>query len=124
MARRSATEAARARRRSTGSVSIRLKRTTERSVSSMLTRAGSHTRPTRGAPAAVESRREVLMSDDDRPTVYDLILRGGRVVDPAEGHDGLLDVGVAGGRIAAVGPALPASATTTVVDVSGSIVTP
>ena len=34
---------------------------------------------------------------------YDLLLRGGRVIDPAQGLDGVLDVAVRGGRIAAVG---------------------
>ncbi|HEY2332667.1 MAG TPA: amidohydrolase/deacetylase family metallohydrolase [Acidimicrobiales bacterium] len=58
------------------------------------------------------------------PTVpLDLVVRGGRVVDPATGADGLLDVGVAGDRIAAVGPRLPVGATTTVIDATGQIVT-
>jgi N-acyl-D-aspartate/D-glutamate deacylase len=35
--------------------------------------------------------------------VYDVVLRGGRVVDPASGVDALLDVAVSGDRIAAVG---------------------
>lgn len=35
-----------------------------------------------------------------------LVLRGGRVIDPASGTDGVADVVVAGGRIAAVGPGL------------------
>ena len=33
---------------------------------------------------------------------YDLVLRGGRVIDPAQGLDSPLDVGVSAGRIAAV----------------------
>ena len=32
----------------------------------------------------------------------DLILRGGRVIDPASGLDATRDVGFAGGRVAAV----------------------
>ena len=35
---------------------------------------------------------------------YDLLLRGGRVIDPAQGLDGILDVAVSDGRIAAVRP--------------------
>ena len=54
---------------------------------------------------------------------YDLILRGGRVVDPAQGLDGLLDVAVRGGRIAAVGKALTGAARETV-DVRGKLVLP
>jgi dihydroorotase len=39
---------------------------------------------------------------------YDLVIAGGRVVDPAQGIDGLFDVAVAGGRIAALGKDLKA----------------
>ena len=38
---------------------------------------------------------------------YDLVLRGGRVIDPAQGLDGLLDVAVRDGRIAAIAKTLP-----------------
>ncbi|WP_422003271.1 amidohydrolase/deacetylase family metallohydrolase [Reyranella sp.] len=55
--------------------------------------------------------------------VYDLILRGGRVVDPAQGLDGLLDVAVSDGRIAAVGRDLPGEART-ITDVRGKLVLP
>ena len=37
---------------------------------------------------------------------FDLVLRGGRVIDPARGVDGRLDVAVKDGRIAAVAPSL------------------
>ena len=52
---------------------------------------------------------------------FDLVLRGGRVIDPAVGRDEITDVAVAGGKIAAVGPDLQAAETW---DVSGKIVTP
>ena len=39
---------------------------------------------------------------------YDLVLRGGRVIDPAQGLDGIFDVAVRDGRIAAVGKNLAA----------------
>jgi dihydroorotase len=38
---------------------------------------------------------------------FDLVLRGGRVLDPARGVDAVMDVALVGGRIAAVEPALP-----------------
>ena len=41
---------------------------------------------------------------------FDLLLRGGRVIDPASGHDAIADVAVANGRIAAIGADLPAPA--------------
>ncbi len=55
---------------------------------------------------------------------FDMLLRGGRVIDPASGHDGIADVAVADGRIAAVGAGLPAEAARAVVDVSGKLVLP
>jgi len=54
----------------------------------------------------------------------DLLLAGGRVIDPASGTDAILDVAITAGRIAAVGAALPRDAARRVVDVSGSLVTP
>ena len=54
----------------------------------------------------------------------DLILRGGRVIDPAQNIDAVMDVGFSGGRIAALGPNLAAPPGAEVRDVSGSIVTP
>ena len=54
---------------------------------------------------------------------FDLVLRGGRVIDPAQGLDVLLDVGVRGGRIAAVAKSLPGP-TGESIDVRGKIVLP
>src|SRR6187401_2943791 len=54
-----------------------------------------------------------------------LRLKGGRVVDPANGRDGMFDVLVDGGRIARVGTDLRADAGTTVVEMpSGFVVVP
>ncbi|GAA3955496.1 amidohydrolase/deacetylase family metallohydrolase [Allohahella marinimesophila] len=55
---------------------------------------------------------------------FDTILKGGRVIDPANARDAVMDVGVLQGRIAALGPELKPSAATEVIDVSGHIVTP
>src|SRR5207247_2327175 len=53
------------------------------------------------------------------------ILRGGRVVDPANGRDGTFDVLIDGGRIACVGRDLPIDGDIKVVDVpSGLVVCP
>ncbi|MCC5812259.1 MAG: amidohydrolase/deacetylase family metallohydrolase [Ectothiorhodospiraceae bacterium] len=54
---------------------------------------------------------------------FDLILRGGRVIDPAIGHDSIADIGIRAGRIAALEPQLPADAGAEVLDVSGKLVT-
>jgi dihydroorotase len=55
---------------------------------------------------------------------YDLILRNGRVIDPSQGIDAVLDVGFAGGKAAGVGRDLKAGPGTEVRDVGGHIVTP
>jgi len=52
-----------------------------------------------------------------------LLLRGGRVIDPAQGLDGPNDVLIRDGRIAAVGPALAADGAA-VLDVAGALVLP
>ena len=57
-------------------------------------------------------------------TPYDLVLKGGRVVDPAAGVDAVRDVAVRAGRIAAVEPEVEVDAAREVVDVSGRLVLP
>jgi dihydroorotase len=57
-------------------------------------------------------------------TKYDLVLRGGRVIDPAQGLDATLDVGLRAGRVATVAPALPPGDAGEVIDVRGQIVLP
>lgn len=53
--------------------------------------------------------------------MHDLVLRGGRVIDPAHGIDGLADVAFTAGLVAAVGQGLTGRE---VQDVGGLIVTP
>jgi dihydroorotase len=55
---------------------------------------------------------------------YDLILRGGRVIDPSQKLDAVTDVAFAGGKAARIGPGLKASAETDVRELNGAIVTP
>jgi dihydroorotase len=55
---------------------------------------------------------------------YDLVLRGGRVVDPGNGIDGRIDVAVTGERIAAVQANIPAAQAKRVIDVTGMYVVP
>lgn len=54
--------------------------------------------------------------------MYDLILKGGRVIDPAAGLDAVADVAFADGKVAAVGDAAGDARETR--DVAGRIVTP
>jgi dihydroorotase len=55
---------------------------------------------------------------------FDLILRGGRLVDPSQKLDAVTDIAFAGGKVAMIGNALKADAGTDVRDVSGQIVIP
>ncbi len=54
---------------------------------------------------------------------FDLVLKGGRVIDPAQRIDRVADVAFAGGKVAAIGEALDGSGAE-IRDVSGKIVTP
>jgi dihydroorotase len=54
---------------------------------------------------------------------YDLIIKGGRVIDPSLGLDAIRDVAIAGGRVAAVEANIAADATDTI-DAHGKIVAP
>ena len=55
---------------------------------------------------------------------YDLLLRGGRVIDPAQGLDGNYDVAITNGKVAAVTPNIVPSSAKKVIDVSGKLVLP
>jgi dihydroorotase len=55
---------------------------------------------------------------------YDLILRGGRVIDPSQDLDMMADVAFTGGKIAGIGRQFVPGSGTVLRDVSGSIVTP
>jgi dihydroorotase len=55
---------------------------------------------------------------------YDLVLRGGRVIDPSQKLDAVTDVAFSDGKVARIGSGLQADAATDIRDVSGAIVTP
>jgi dihydroorotase len=55
---------------------------------------------------------------------YDLLLKGGRVVDAKNQTDAVLDVAIAAGKIAAIAEAIPAEQARRVADVAGLYVTP
>jgi cytosine/adenosine deaminase-related metal-dependent hydrolase len=54
-------------------------------------------------------------------TGWDIVLRGGRVIDPESGLDAVRDVAIAGDRVARIGTALPAGRQE--IDVAGQVVT-
>jgi dihydroorotase len=57
-------------------------------------------------------------------TSYDLLLKGGHVIDPKNKVNGVRDVAIRGGLIAAVAPSIPAAQARKVVDVAGLYLTP
>ena len=58
------------------------------------------------------------------PAKYDLLLKGGEVLDPARGPRAVADVAFKDGRVAAVGPDLDIANASKGLDVSGKLVTP
>jgi dihydroorotase len=55
---------------------------------------------------------------------YDLVIKGGRVIDPSLGIDAVRDVAIAGGRIAAVEANIAVESGTETLDATGKIVAP
>jgi dihydroorotase len=56
--------------------------------------------------------------------LFDLVIKGGKVIDPAQDIDTVRDVAVRAGKIARVGQDIPASEAGELVDARGKIVTP
>src|SRR5690348_11172586 len=57
-------------------------------------------------------------------TTYDLLLKGGRVIDPKNRINAAMDVAISDGRIARVAASIPSSAAKKTVNVAGLTVTP
>src|SRR5688572_3181144 len=55
---------------------------------------------------------------------HDLILTGGRVIDPSQSLDSIVDVGFAQGKVSGIGPNLKRGSNTDIRDAGGFIVTP
>jgi dihydroorotase len=76
-----------------------------------------------GTPAAVVlPARERSYKGDD--TACDLVIKGGKVIDPSQGLEALRDVAVRDGRIAAVEADIPARQARQLIRAEGKIVTP
>ena len=56
--------------------------------------------------------------------MYDLILKGGRLLDPSQGRDGQSDIAFENGRVAAIGEHIDSADAREVRDVSSRLVTP
>src|SRR5881394_3639970 len=66
----------------------------------------------------------VLASAVGAQPAYDLLLKGGHVIDAKNGVDGVRDVAISGGKIALVAEKIDPAEARKVVDVSGLYVTP
>ncbi len=55
---------------------------------------------------------------------YDLLLKGGHVIDPKNSVDAVRDIAISHGKIAAIAESLPASSAKKTIDVTGLYVTP
>ena len=60
----------------------------------------------------------------EEPVLYDVLLKGGRVLDPKNQRDGVMDVAIVGDRIHRIAPDLSPAHARKVVNVSGYVVTP
>ena len=65
-----------------------------------------------------------MTTTDPTTRKYDLLLKDGRVIDPANNIDGQFDVATSGGHIALVDKDISPALARTVADVSGLVVTP
>ena len=77
---------------------------------------GAFSQPS-AAPSFVEGRQPP-------PQKYDLLLKGGHVIDPKNGISAIRDVAIAGGKVAAVASRISGAEALKVVDVSNLYVTP
>jgi dihydroorotase len=59
-----------------------------------------------------------------RAARYDMLVKGGRVIDPAQHIDRVADVAIQGGRVRAIRPDIAAADAADVIDAGGKLVTP
>jgi dihydroorotase len=84
--------------------------------------AGAMRGESNAAPASARDfRQEVRLQPKGK---YDILLKGGQVIDPANGVNEVRDVAVADGHIALTGRDIPATEAKRTVDVSGLYVSP
>jgi len=74
-------------------------------------------------PAHAQGASATTTDSPDTSGPFDLIIRGGRVIDPSVHLDAIRDIAIRGGRIAAVEPGIEADATEEM-DASGKLVVP
>src|SRR5262249_2725278 len=84
-------------------------------------RAALHDRPQ--YPQLRRRAVDPILSAEGDASMYDLLLKGGTVIDPAQDLRGALDVAIEDGKIAGVAANIPKSEARRVIDVPGKTVT-
>ena len=74
------------------------------------------------AGGATSQPRAARSNPDGKP--YDLLIRGGKVIDPSQNLEAVRDVAIAGGKIARIEAQIPAGQARDVISAEGKIVTP
>ena len=69
-------------------------------------------------------RKQPFFQQEETTVKYDLLIKGGTVVDPSQELNAVRDVALDLGKVATVGDAIPADSAREVVDARGLIVTP
>jgi dihydroorotase len=80
--------------------------------------------PAVGSVAGPSAAQAAQQSATQAPPRYDLLVQGGRVIDPAQKLSAVRDVAIAGGRIARIAENIPATEARQVYSASGKLVTP
>src|SRR5437763_16655873 len=73
------------------------------------------------ASGRLTSSAEAAMGPDDK---FDLVIKGGEVLDPSQSLRGRRDIGIRYGIVEALEPEIPAARALRVLDASGKLVTP
>jgi dihydroorotase len=71
-----------------------------------------------GASVVLGTHRDSLAAE------YDLLVRGGRIIDPSQGIDRIADLAVRGSKIAAIRSDIPTSSAAECIDARGKLVVP
>ena len=77
-----------------------------------------------GAKAEPPASFQAVGSVPAQPAIYDLLIAGGRVIDPSQNLSAVRDVAIAAGRIARIAPNVPPAQARQVYDATGKLVTP
>src|SRR5258707_14486367 len=73
------------------------------------------------APSLLNTAAEAAMGPNDK---FDLVIKGGEVLDPSQSLRGKRDIGICWGVVEAIEAEIPAARASKTIDASGKLVTP